>query len=118
MPPYGQPGGIPWSWAVPIENYTTEQGIALESDSETLLAGVTELLNLARMVQAMSVDQPGEVAHGHGSGTISGAAGGIGSPGGAVVGAAACERLYPSGEVSPTAALLNEPIISIRCYSV
>jgi hypothetical protein len=114
MPPDGQPGVLPWSLAVPIENYTTEQEIAPESDSEILLAGVTELLRLARKVQAMSVDQPEEVAHGQGSGTIPAAAGGIGSPGGA----AACARLETSGEVSPTAALLNEPIISIRCYSV
>jgi hypothetical protein len=85
--PDGAPGGIPWSWAVPIDDYTTEGGNALIDGAEELWAGVTELLILARMVQVLSVDQPEEVANDEGSGSGSGAGSGEGSECAAAVGA-------------------------------
>ena len=62
--PDGSPGGLPWSWAVPEENYTgggeDREASLPANEGEMVWTGVTELLHLAKICSVMSENQPEE----------------------------------------------------------
>ena len=61
--PDGKPGGMPFSWAVPAENYTAEEKKS-EAEDSTLRAGVKELLSLATLCSVLESVKPEEAANG------------------------------------------------------